>query len=63
MSGVPDLMQRQVTANPNDDSVHNVAISNDGKELAYTDFEGIHVRVLNTGEVRNIAAPPGLCFR
>jgi hypothetical protein len=61
--GVPELVQRQVTANANGDWVHNAAISPDGKELAYGDLEGVHVRVLETGEVRNIAVPPALCFR
>lgn len=61
--GVPELVQRQVTANANGDWVHNVAISSDGQELAYADLEGVHVRVLDTGEVRNIASPPTLCFR
>jgi serine/threonine protein kinase len=62
-SGVPDLVQRQVTTNPSDDSVHNAAISPDGTQLAYADFEGVHIRMLDTGEVRNIPTPPGLCFR
>lgn len=61
--GVPNLVQRQITANPSDDSVHNTAITADGQELAYADLEGVHVRKLDTGEVRDIATPPGLCFR
>jgi hypothetical protein len=61
--GVPELVQRQVTANANGDWVHNGAISPDGKELVYGDLEGVHLRVLDTGEVRNIAVPPALCFR
>ncbi len=63
IGGVPSLLQRQVTTNPSNDSVHDAAISPDGKELAYADFEGVHVRVLETGEVRTIPTPPGLCFR
>jgi hypothetical protein len=63
LGGVPELVQRQVTANASDDSVHNAAISADGKELAYADLEGVHIRVLDIGEVRNIVTPPGLCFR
>jgi serine/threonine protein kinase len=61
--GVPDLVQRQVTANPNNDSVYAAAISADGKQLAYTDLEGVHIRLLNTGEMHSIPLPPGLCFR
>ena len=63
VSGVPDLVQRQVTTNPGSDSVHHAAISPDGRQLAYADFQGVHIRVLDTGEVRNITPPPGLCFR
>jgi eukaryotic-like serine/threonine-protein kinase len=62
-AGAPDLVQRQVTANPNNDSVYAAAISGDGKQLAYTDLEGVHVRLLSTGEVHSIPLPPGLCFR
>ncbi len=61
--GVPELVQRQVTANPNNDSVYFAAISPDGKQLAYTDLEGVHLEVLDTGEVRTIGLPPGFCFR
>ncbi len=61
--GVPDLVQRQVTTNPSDDSVHNAAISPDGRQLAYADLEGVHIRRLDTGETRNIPTSPGLCFR
>jgi serine/threonine protein kinase len=63
LGGVPELVQRQVTANATADAVHTAAISADGKELAYADFEGVHVRVLDTGDVRDILTPPSLCFR
>jgi serine/threonine protein kinase len=59
----PSLEQRQVTTNPSEDSVHRAAISPDGRQLAYADFEGVHVRGVDTGEVRDVATPPGLCFR
>ncbi len=62
-SEVPDIVQTQVTSNPANDSVYMAAISDDGKELAYTDLRGVHVRVLDTGEVYDISVPPGLCFR
>ena len=59
----PDIVQRQVTSNPVNDSVYMAAISADGKQVAYTDLRGVHVRVLDTGEVYDISVPPGLCFR
>ena len=59
----PDIVQRQVTSNPVNDSVYMAAISADGKQVAYTDLRGVHVRVLDTGQVHDISVPPGLCFR
>jgi len=59
----PDIIQRQVTSNPVNDSVYMAAISADGKQLAYTDLRGVHVRALDTGEVHEVSIPPGLCFR
>ena len=62
-TGAPDIVQRQITSNPVNDSVYDAAISGDGTELAYSDLRGIHLRALETGEVYDIPAPPGLCFR
>ncbi len=45
----PDIIQRQVTSNPVNDSVYMAAISADGKQVAYTDLHGVHVRALDTG--------------
>jgi serine/threonine protein kinase len=59
----PNLLQRQLTSNPVNDSVYISALSDDGKKIAYTDLRGIHVRLIDTGEVFDIAVPPGLCFR
>lgn len=63
VSEAPDIVQRQVTSNPVNDSVYKAAISGDGKHIAYTDLRGVHVRALDTGEVYDISVPPGLCFR
>jgi len=63
LTEAPDIIQRQVTSNPVNDSVYMAAISADGKQLAYTDLRGVHVRALDTGEVYDISVPPGLCFR
>jgi eukaryotic-like serine/threonine-protein kinase len=59
----PDIIQRQVTSNPVNDSIYMAAISADGKLVAYTDLRGVHVRTLDTGEVHDVPIPPGLCFR
>jgi len=60
---VPNILQRQLTSNPVNDSVYVGALSEDGKKVAYTDLKGIHVRLIDTGEVFDITVPPGLCFR
>jgi len=59
----PNIVQRQVTFNPVNDSVYVAAISGDGKEVAYTDLRGVHIRALDTGEVYNMTLPKGFCFR
>ena len=62
-SDAPNILQRQLTSNPVNDSVYVGALSDDGKKLAYTDLKGIHVRLIDTGEVFDVTVPPGLCFR
>ena len=59
----PNIIQRQITSNPVNDSVYMAAISREGKEMAYTDLRGVHVRALDTGEVKDIPTSPDLCFR
>ena len=59
----PNIIQRQITSNPVNDSVYMAAISREGKEVAYTDLRGVHVRALDTGEVKDIPTSPDLCFR
>jgi eukaryotic-like serine/threonine-protein kinase len=64
LSTTPELIQRQVTANPLEDAVRRVAISADGTYLAYTDLAGIHIRRIDTGDTRLIPPPsPEYCFR
>lgn len=59
----PNLIQRQITSNPVNDSVYMAAISREGKKVAYTDLRGIHVRALDSGEVQDVPTSPNLCFR
>jgi serine/threonine protein kinase len=59
----PNIIQRQITSNPVNDSVYMAAISREGKQVAYTDLRGVHVRALDTGEVQDIPTSPELCFR
>jgi serine/threonine protein kinase len=63
ITSAPNISQRQLTSNPVNDSVYSAVISGDGKEIAYSDLRGVHIRAIDTGEVHDIVLPPGLCFR
>jgi serine/threonine protein kinase len=54
---------RQITANPMDDPVVRAAISPDGKYVVYTDLEGLHLRLIESGETHSLPVPEDLCFR
>jgi eukaryotic-like serine/threonine-protein kinase len=54
---------RQITANPMDDPVVRAAISPDGKYVTYTDLEGLHLRLIESGETHSLPVPEDLCFR
>lgn len=58
-----DGTTRQITANPTDDPVIHNALSPDGKYVAYTDLQGLHLRTVESGETRSLPVPEGLCFR
>jgi DNA-binding winged helix-turn-helix (wHTH) protein/Tol biopolymer transport system component len=53
-----DLREQQLTRNSSDNAVSGVAISGDGKYLAFADITGLHLELLQTGEVRDIPPPP-----
>jgi eukaryotic-like serine/threonine-protein kinase len=53
---------RQITANPFDLPVYSAAISPDGKYLAYTDANGLFIRIIDTGETRTVQVPDGMHF-
>jgi Tol biopolymer transport system component/predicted Ser/Thr protein kinase len=55
-----ELVQRQLTANSPDNPVLAAAISPDGKFLAYNDPNGLHLRLISTGETRRLTLPSGL---
>jgi serine/threonine protein kinase/Tol biopolymer transport system component len=59
-SGLPELMQRQLTANSSENAVLSGAISPDGKYLAYADMQGIHIKQIETGETRTVPQPEEL---
>jgi Tol biopolymer transport system component len=53
------LVQRRLTANPEESRVWNAAISPDGKYLAYADNQGIQVELVETGETHTLSIPTG----
>jgi hypothetical protein len=54
--------ERQVTSNPAEAPVWYATISPDGNYVAYGDFSGIHLRLIDSGETRTIPVPEGICF-
>ena len=54
------LIQRQLTHNPPENRVLGMAISADGKHLAYVDTKGLHLTTIETGEIHDIALPDEL---
>ncbi len=59
---VANLRPRQLTANPTENPIHAVAISPDGKYLAYADYSGIFLRLLATNETHPLELEEGFCF-
>jgi eukaryotic-like serine/threonine-protein kinase len=55
-----EMVQRQLTANSPDNPVLAAAISPDGKFLAYSDANGFHLRLISTGETKQLTLPSGL---
>jgi len=58
--GLPELKQRQITANSSENAVVSGAISPDGRYVAYADPKGIHVKLIETGQTRTIPQPEAL---
>jgi len=51
------MTQRQLTANPAGHGVNGAAVSPDGKYLAYSDDLGLHIKLVETGEMRTLPLP------
>ena len=52
-----ELEQRRLTFNSGDNPVWALAISPDGKYVAYGDRSGIHIKLIETGEMHTIPPP------
>ena len=55
----PNVLERRLTANPEDTPVTSAVISPDGKYLAYTDTTGFYVRQVDSGETHPLPLPRG----
>jgi eukaryotic-like serine/threonine-protein kinase len=55
-----ELTQKRLTFNSSENPVGSGAISPDGKYLAYSDGDGIHVKLLSSGEERIVPKPAGV---
>jgi serine/threonine protein kinase/Tol biopolymer transport system component len=55
----PQLKERRLTANPSENPITQGVISPDGKYLAYGDHTGMHLKLIQTGEILNIPQPAG----
>jgi serine/threonine protein kinase len=58
-----DLKPQQLTANSIEDPVAVSSVSPDGKYLLYADLEGLHLRLMASGEVQTLPTPEAFCFR
>ena len=57
-----EIRERQVTSNPVDAPVFFAAVSPDGRYIAYSDINGLHIRFIDTGETRTVPVPSTFCF-
>jgi eukaryotic-like serine/threonine-protein kinase len=53
------MKERQLTTNSSENAVLSGQISPDGKYLLYSDGKGVHLKLIETGELSNIALPEG----
>jgi serine/threonine protein kinase len=58
-----DLKPQKLTSNSSEDAVAISSISPDGKYLLYADLEGLHLRLMTTGETQTLPTPDEFCFR
>ena len=58
-----ELKPKQLTFNSEEDPALIGAISPDGKYLAYTDLDGLHLRLIATGEMQSLPIPKDMCMR
>ena len=57
------LKPQQLTANSSEDPVTVTSVSPDGKYLLYADLQGLHLRLIASGETQSLPIPDTFCFR
>jgi len=58
-----ELKPQALTSNSSEDPVASTSISPDGKYLLFADLEGLHLRLMTTGETQTLPTPDEFCFR
>jgi DNA-binding winged helix-turn-helix (wHTH) protein len=58
-----DIIERKLTSNSSENSVSSVAVSPDGKYLAYSDNTGVYLKLISTGETHRVPLPPDFSAR
>ncbi len=59
-SSTPEMKLRQLTTNSFENPVRSGSISPDGKYLAYSDPRKMYIKLIDTGEIRDVAQPEAL---
>jgi eukaryotic-like serine/threonine-protein kinase len=54
---VPEIRMRQLTVNSAENAVRGGMISPNGQYLAYTDAKGLNIKLIETGETRDVPVP------
>jgi serine/threonine protein kinase len=57
------LKPQQLTAQSSEDPVMVTSVSPDGKYLLFADLEGLHLKVIASGETQLLPIPDTFCFR
>ncbi len=58
-----DLKPQVLTSNSAEDAVSLTSISPDGKYLLFADLEGLHLRLMTSGDTQTLPTPDEFCFR
>jgi hypothetical protein len=58
-----ELKPQVLTSNSSEDPVALASLSPDGKYLLFADLEGLHLRLMTTGDTQTLPTPEAFCFR